>query len=251
MMCKSCGGIIADATQTKCPKCGQQLQPADDAGRVINRTLARPRISAELDFATTVDRTGSSLAFQLGIPLAYEKIVRGIEQMVRDVKLYLFSHGDLECNEETILLTNGGNAEQAVADVKRIAYGGGGDAEETHLDAIEHAMNHVPWRNRPNKSRSALLAFLTDDSKPCRSGLTPKQLGEELKQRNILLYLICQPTPILSELVDAAGGLMFAISNSPDPKELEQIANQLTASIHAATSTSTTMPLATTNSGMR
>lgn len=249
MICKSCGGVITDVTQTKCPNCGQQLQPAEDAGRVINRTLARPRISAELDFATTVDRTGSSQAFQEGIPLAYEKIVRGIEQQIRDVKLHLFSHGDLDYGEETILLTDGGTTEQAISDIKSINFGGGGDSTETHLSAIEHVMNNVPWRNRPNRSRSALLAFLTDDSKPCRSGLTPWQLGEELKKRNILLYLICQPTPTLSELVDAAGGLMFAISNSPDPKELEQIASQLTASIHAATSTSTTKPLATTDAG--
>ena len=51
-------------------------------------------------------------------------------------------------------------------------------------------------------------------------------------------------TTKLQELIDAAGGLMFQISNSPDPADLQKIAGQLAASIAATVASGSTVPMA-------
>lgn len=242
MICSHCGCEFSDAITGVCPECGRQIVAKERVFPQLVHKVLHAKSFAELDFVVLVDRTGSSEAFKTGIPLTYEKIARAIAERVRDPKLYVYSHGDLDLGEETILHTDGGSIEQAIDDVRRIIFQGGGDPEETHTTAIEYVMRNVPWRNKSNSSRSALLVFLTDDTKPCRSGLTAKQLGEELKARRIQLYLVCQPTPTLKELVEAAGGLMFEISNSPDQKDLDVIANKLAASITNRSENSVTTP---------
>jgi hypothetical protein len=196
-----------------------------------------------VEVAATVDRTGSSKSFEVGIPLTFETIVRQLAAKARSVKCWLASHGDLDEGQDFVVHTDGGTPDQAIADIKKISYGGGGDAEEHHLDAVESLLNKVPWTANPARARGAILAFTTADSKPARSGISACDLGAEIRRRGILLYLVCEPTPTLHDLVKSAEGLMFQITNSPNPAELQKIAAQLAASIVATVATGGTVPL--------
>jgi hypothetical protein len=196
-----------------------------------------------VEVGVTVDRTGSSKAFEVGIPMTFEMIVKQLAAKARSVRCWLASHGDLDCGEPFVVHTDGGSVDQAGEDIKKITYGGGGDPSESHLDAIESLLNKVPWTANPARARGAILAFTTADSKPTRSGISARDLGAEIKRRGILLYLVSEPTPTLHDLVQAAQGLEFQISNSPDPVELQKIAAQLAASIVATVASGGTIPM--------
>jgi hypothetical protein len=203
----------------------------------------RPKIPCEVALAVTVDRTGSSKAFEKGIPLTAELVLKQVSGKARAVKVYVQTHGDLDLGENMVLHTDGGTPEQALKDIGSIAFGGGGDPPEHHLDAVENLLKTVPWTADPSRGRGAILAFTTADSKPCKSGLSARQLGEEVRKRGILLYLVCEPSLTLNELCNAAGGMMFPITNSPDPVELQKIASQLAASIVATVASGGTKPM--------
>ncbi|MEO1528209.1 MAG: hypothetical protein AAFX06_22490 [Planctomycetota bacterium] len=170
-------------------------------------------------------------------------ITAQIEGKARSLSVYLQSHGDEDYGQDPVLLTNGGTADQATEDLNKIVFEGGGDAEEHHLSGIEELANSVPWNSDPQKARGAVLAYTTADSKPAGSGQSARELGESLRSRGLLLYLICEPKPQLRELCEGAGGLMFPISNDPDPKEMQKIAGQLSASIVQTIATGGTVPL--------
>src|SRR5205823_6609739 len=124
-----------------------------------------------IDLGITVDRTGSSERFRTGIPLTFETIVTQVAAKARSVRCWVQSHGDLDLNEQIILHTDGGAPDQAIADIKHVTYGGGGDPPEHHLDAIEHLVSTVPWTADPARARGAILGFMTADTKPTRSGI--------------------------------------------------------------------------------
>ncbi len=172
-----------------------------------------------------------------------KKILVQVAAKARAVKCWLASHGDLDEGQDFVIHTDGGTPEQAIEDIKKIAYGGGGDPPEHHLDAIEALLDRVPWSVDPSRARGAILAFLTADSKPAKSGTTAPELGKRIKDKGLLLYLVCEPTPTLRELVDTAGGLMFQISNNPDLVDLQRIAGQLAASIVATVASGSTVPM--------
>lgn len=242
-MCPSCQSQV-DASADVCQTCGWRFNTgAGASGPSLVRPAARPKIQCEVDLATTVDRTGSSERFQTGIPKTYEMIVKQVSAKARSVRCWVASHGDLDEGQDFVIHTDGGAPDQAIQDVKQIVYGGGGDPPEHHLDAVESLLNKVPWTANPGRARGAILAFLTADTKPAKSGISPSELGAEIKRRGILLYLVCEPTPSLNDLVNAAQGLMFEIANNPDPAELQKIAGQLGASIVATVASGSTVPM--------
>ncbi len=233
-----------DASVDVCPNCGWRFNKT--AGKfepTVIRPAVRPKIQCEVDLAATVDRTGSSKAFETGIPRTYETIISQVRAKARSVKCWLASHGDLDEGQDFILHTDAGTPEQAIEDIRKITYDGGGDPPEHHVDAIETLLDRVPWTANPSRARGAILAFMTADTKPAKSGITAAALGKKIKDKGLLLYLVCEPTPTLQQLASAAGGLVFQISNSPDPTSLQQIAAQLAASIVATIASGSTVPM--------
>lgn len=244
MYCPSCQSQV-DVSTDVCPSCGWKFNTsASKPGPLIVRPAARPKIQCEVDLAASIDRTGSSERFQTGIPLTYEMIVLQVQAKARKVKCWVASHGDLDEGQDFIIHTDAGTPEQAIEDIKKISYGGGGDPPEHHLDAIESLLNRVPWTADLSRARGAILAFMTADSKPAKSGISAADLGKQIKDKGILLYLVCEPTPTLQELASAAEGLVFQISNNPDPAEMQKIAAQLAASIVATVASGGTVPMA-------
>jgi hypothetical protein len=170
-------------------------------------------------------------------------IVSQVKAKAREVKCWLGSHGDIDEGQDFIIHTDAGTPEQAVEDIRKIPYGGGGDAEEHHLDAIESLLSRVPWTADPSRARGAIIAFMTADTKPAKSGISAAALGKQIKDKGILLYLVCEPTPTLQNLASAAEGLVFQISNNPDPSEMQKIAAQLAASIVLTVAGGGTVPM--------
>lgn len=242
MLCPSCQSVVNSSADT-CPSCGWRFNSTGKLGPSIVRPAIRPKIQCQVDLAATVDRTGSSEQFQAGIPKTLEMIVLHVKAKARDVKCFLASHGDLDEGQNFIIHTDAATPEQAIEDVKRITYGGGGDAPEHHLDAIESLLNRIPWTADPARARGAIIGFMTADTKPAKSGISATALGKQIKAKGILLYLVCEPTPTLQDLAAAAEGMVFQISNNPDPVQMQRIAAQLAASIVATVASGGTVPM--------
>ncbi len=244
-VCPSCRSAVDRAVEA-CPTCGWQLVESDNRaeGSSIVQSAVRPKkVQCKVEIACTVDRTGSSEPFQTGIPKTFEIVISQITAKAKNVTCWVQSHGDLDEGQEVILHTDGGTAEEAVEDIKKITYGGGGDPPEHHLDAIESLLDSVPWTLDPSRGRGAIVAFTTSDTKPAASGISAAELGKKIRAQGILLYLVCEETPELMQLAENAEGLVFHISNSPDPEELQKIAGQLAASIVATIATGGTVPI--------
>jgi hypothetical protein len=246
--CPDCGAQLSNLPHgsANCPHCGFPLQVVAPETTVMPN-YQQSRVPVNLQMAVDVDRTGSLRRYAEGVPRTLEAILGHLNGKTAGLEVSLQSHGDLDCNEPHILLTDRGTPEQAIADARTIIFEGGGDPRETHLDAIEHLLDTVPWGADPTRSRGAFIAFLTDDTKPTRSGKTPEQLGYEFQRRKILLYLVCQRTPALHSLCTAAGGMMLEISNSPDTAQLLNIAEALSASIAASVGSGATVPVDVNN----
>lgn len=243
MYCPSCQTQI-DLSTDVCPSCGWKFNmSAGKPGSSIVRPATRPKIQCEVEIAWLNDRTGSGEAWKDGAPLTAQTIADLVNAKVRSQKWWVWTHGDEELGEMPILHTDGGTPEQANEDIKNINYGGGGDPPETHLSAIENALDNVPWDSDPSRTRGAIIAYINADSKPAKSGRSAAEIGQRIKDKGILLYLVCEPTPLLQELLSAAEGLIFQINNAPELSELQQIAGQLSASIVATVASGGTVPM--------
>lgn len=216
-----------------CPECGGQIEAAAPSAPPLRRAQ-RPKIQCSVDLGVQVDRTGSSAEFQSGINLALQMILAALVKKVRSVNIWLASHGDLDTGQQFVVHTDSGTPEEALEDLKGVTFNGGGDPPESHLDGIEALLHRIPWTDDPGSSRGAIVAFLTADTKPAKSGITAMKLGEQIRDKGILFHLVCQPTPTLKELADAAEGFIYPITNSPNPDEMRRVADALGASITAS-----------------
>jgi hypothetical protein len=73
--------------------------------------------------------------------------------------------------------------------------------------------------------------------------VAPAQLGAGLKSRGILTYLVAEDVPFARELVDGAGGLLFPISNNPDPVQMQQVAAGISQSLLITVGSAGTRPM--------
>jgi len=240
--CPSCQASVKKNDDT-CKVCGWSFKDSPQKTNAVVRPAARPKIQADIEVAFAIDRTGSSKQFATGIPVTAELILKQLEARARKVTCRVQTHGDQEEGQMPILVIEDATVDQTIEEIKKITYEGGGDPAEHHLDGIEHLLNTTPWSLDPSQSRGAILAFLTADSKPATSGASADEIGQKIKDQGILLYLVCQPTKSLQELVDAADGLLFEITNKPDPDDLQRIAGQLATSIVSTVGSGATAPL--------
>jgi hypothetical protein len=223
------------------PATGQTgLVPVSMIAQPVRKVM---KVQPEVNIGFAIDATGSSGPFADGIQRSVAQILKPIGAKARSVRVYQMTYGDEDYDQSPVLITDGGTIEQALADNARIVFEGGGDAPEHHLSGV-HALVKIMGRvSDPRKSRGAIIACMTSDTKPDREGMTPRTLGEKLKEFGLLFYAICEPYPFAEELVDAAGGLMFPITNEPDPAQMQKVAAQLSASILATIAAGATRPM--------
>ncbi len=245
--CPSCQTPVNAASAT-CANCGWRFSASSAPGaegRPVSRAFVpagRPKIPVVVQAGFQIDRTGSTASFRIGIRRSVDVITTGIEKRASRLEAWVGTHGDLDYGEQWGLLSDRKSGDQVRHDVAGITYGGGGDAPESHLDGFHSLLEAVPWDCSFGVSR-CLVGFVTDDSKPARCGLTAESLGALFKKKDVDLYLVCEPTPTLDALVNAAGGLRFTISNDPSISELQQVAANVAASIVARTLAGGTKPL--------
>jgi hypothetical protein len=244
-MCPSCQSEVEPLSGNICPRCAWTFDVIGAPIATLVKPARTPKIQVRVDLVFQIDRTGSSAEFSEGIPMAAELIIKPIQAKARELRCWVATHGDLDYDEKYVLLTDNGTPEQALDDIRKISYGGGGDAAETHLDGIEQTFHTIPW-TFDYSARGAIVSFLTADTKKSRSGVTAAELGRHVREKNLLFYAVCQETPALRELADAAGGLLFPISNAPSSETMQLIASQIAASITntAASGGTLTMPMA-------
>lgn len=240
--CPHCLAEYDTATSSVCPNCQSQTS------QVLALTIVQPirrvqKISASVLVSILIDRTGSTGKFGQGVPLAAKQFLEPIAAKARETKVYVHTGGDLEYGEQCILICNGVTVPEAISEIARLQYNGGGDEPETHIDSVETVIKTTPWEPDPRKWRNALIIFLTADSKPARSGVTPRQLGAALKSRGILVYLVAEDYPFAHELAEAADGLFFPITNDPDPVQMQQIAAGISQSILVTAASTATRPM--------
>lgn len=256
MKCPNCDAVLKKADGIKCGKCGfpEAALPARvNAATVIpiesavtddervapytgeHRELvvkAKPTKRPEsVKMAVSIDATRSGLQFQRGILAILTLLLKGLEGLVSNLDIDLWTHGDEEYEEMPVQLTQSGTVEQAVAAAGLIQFNGGFDIEETHAKQIERLLDCTAWGSRVVFTRNILLMFMTGDSKPLESGKSMRQLGVEIKAKGVKLVLVCEETPQLRELVDAAGGYLIPISNNPDDGEIRKVAGMLCATL--------------------
>lgn len=224
-------------TTAFCDKCGFNFAQTPGGHTTSSQgprvKAHRSRIPVEAAVAVLDDRTGSTGAFDVGVPLGAELILKEIAAKACSVRVRVFSCGDLDCGETVITHIDGGSIEESLVALRGIHYGGGGDDAETHLDSLEEVLSLIPPAS-PTQ-RNSLVAFLTDLSKPLRSGRTVQSLAAEFKAREVFPVLVCTPgCPLLEEFVKASGGLMFPISNNPSPAEFAGVAPEVAKSIVAS-----------------
>ena len=227
---------------TECGVCGWSFKTTTSTPGSLIRPAAPPKQQADVELAATIDRTGSSQRFAIGIPKTFAEILKLVENKVRSTTVWLQSHGDESEGQFPVLHTDAGTAAQATADLADIRFGGGGDPDEDHLKAIEHLANVTPFSGESTK-RGVILALINADTKPLDGGRTPADLGHDLADRGLLVYVVGTPTPSIIQFVKAADGLFFEISNNPDEAELKQIANQVGASVVATVASGGTRPV--------
>ena len=192
--------------------------------------------------AFLIDITGSTGRFAAGVVEAIRMILGQITARVRGLSIYLYGGGDLDCGQECTLLASGVPVAEAIATVERLSFQGGGDSEETHADSVETVITTTPWE-LDRQWRNVLVVFLTADSKPSRSGLTTRQLGEKLQRQGIQLFVVAEDYPFARDLVDAAAGLFFPISNNPDPTQMQQIAGAISQTLLLTVASPATKPM--------
>jgi hypothetical protein len=244
--CTTCRKQVLVNPDGSCPSCGSKpatsISPSIAAPFTV-RPAARPRVAPAVDLAFVIDRTGSSLDFQRGIQETVRVVLDQVAGRAREVRTFVGTYGDHDYGEDEVLLLEGGSATEALDEVGKIVFGGGGDAEEHHLDGIRWIASIVPWTADPRISRGALVALTNAGTKPDTSGKSPREIGRTLSDRGVLFYLVGQLDPRMTELVEAAQGLFLEISNDPDKDELRRIADIIGASISASVSASTTRPV--------
>ena len=240
-ICPSCDARLS-MSQSACPNCGSVIT---DLPAPVCRSVVRPRqrrMPLRLQSAIQIDRTGSSLAFERGIHLACKLYLNELDAHVSEVRVSVGSHGDLDYGEAHIMHLEAGSPENALRAVESIVFEGGGDAPEHHLDGIATMARQVPW-SHDGLTRKAMIALVNDRTKPAQCGMTPQQIGSQIKSRGSLFYLVCEPDDDLEALATAAGGLVMPICNDPDANELKRAAAMVSRSLTATITSGGTVPM--------
>ncbi len=241
--CPSCFNTCNLSEAPACNECGYQFpaselasynqQPACNIGDVSSGPV---KLAVTVTLGFTIDGTGSSKAFEIGIPKTVIRICEKVQAKAKNVFVSVQQHGDDEYGEMPVMLVEGKQDISLVTKaISAITYAGGFDRDETHLNAILNLMNTVPFPSSEKVGRGAIIALTTADSKLPKDK-SIDDIAKEIVEKNLLLYLVSEAEPNMMKLAEKVkdyGGFSYfmAITNNPSEKELGIIADKIAASI--------------------
>ena len=205
-------------------------------------TVCAPKIPAQVHVAILIDATGSSGPFAQGICRTSEHILRGVEAKAAKVVCTVQIHRDEDYGQMPCTLLSAGSVAEALDEIGRISFEGGGVAEETHAAAVLRALNSVAWIANSRMAHDAMVLMTSSESKPV-AGVSFSDIGKRIQQQGILFYHVGEPTPNLKAMTDAAKGMTIPLSNNPDAGECACVAAKCAASITASVSRGATVPV--------
>jgi hypothetical protein len=203
----------------------------------------RPRRSPQsVQVLCIADATGSSGPFGRGITHILQSLGEELPRRIAAVQYGLVASRDQDIGErdETLLADGDGAALREAAG--RLAFDGGGDAEETHFWSVNDALRSYPWAEGPMR-RKAIVLIGSSDSKPV-PGTTLDQLVLELLNRRIAVFVVAPAATNLRQLAELTDGLFFELSNEPSAAEVQRLIGRLTASMTQTLSAGATTTVA-------
>lgn len=184
-----------------------------------------------LKLVTVIDGTGSSGPFSAGIVQLTSQFTSRLPAAISQVDFGLCVARDLDYDDNAVHIALSG---ATVAEVDRatsqIVFEGGGDADETFLDAIMVCINSYPWSYAPGYRR-AIVFLGSSSSKPTRDGMTVREVADAMRKAGIRLFVVATPGSNMHDLAQLAGGFSFELSNSPSPGEVDRVCKALSASV--------------------
>ena len=87
-----------------------------------------------------------------------------------------------------------------------------------------------------------MVLMTSSESKPV-AGVSFGEIGQRIRDRGILFYHVCEPTPNLKAITDAARGMPIPLSNNPNEGECAGVAAKCADSITASVSRGSTVPV--------
>jgi len=243
--CSGCGSPM-QFDDIQCLHCGgNPWQQVTTSTLTPIPTLAKKKIPCRVLFGLDIDRTDSAIPFRNAITIdTIPRVLRGVATKAAEVRVWIQSHGDHDYGEQEILHADGVSVEDALAELPNIPFAGGGDPRESHLEGLEHLLTTVPFTNNPQLERGVVVSFMTDESKPLRSGKSPTQLGLQFAQAGLLTYLVCEDGHRrITEFAHAANAMVIPISKNPSPDVICDVVTKVSASIVQTLSTGGTVPI--------
>lgn len=184
-----------------------------------------------LNVLAVVDATGSSGPFSAGIVSLSSQFSNRLPAALPAVDFGLCISRDLEYDADAIhiALTNA-TVQEFDRAVGQIVFDGGGDDDETFLDAIVHSLDHYPFSYSAG-SRRVIIFFGSSSSKPTRDGKGVAEVAQDIQRKGIRLFVVATAGSNMHELATQSGGFSFELSNIPAASEVERVCRALTASV--------------------
>jgi len=194
-----------------------------------------------LALVSLIDATGSSGAFGTGIQYCNSVLATELPRHVGEVHFALHICRDLDCDRDAdFSLGEDMEPDEFVKNIQRIAFEGGGDAEETQLESCLTIARTYRWPFGAH-ARRALAVFSSSSSKQTRDAMDAKQVARELAANGIKAIVVAPQGVNLHELASATGGHSVLLSNNPEQADLDRAIALLTKSLTQVAAGSGTM----------
>jgi hypothetical protein len=224
------------------PSTNQLSFTTTQSGPIIKGVVGTPKPSV-IALVSLIDATGSSGAFGTGIQYCNSVLATELPRNIGEVHFALHISRDLDCDRDAdFSLGEDMGPDEFVKNVQRIAFEGGGDAEETQLDSCLTIARTYRWPFSAH-ARRALAVFSSSSSKSTRDGMDAKQVARELAANGIKVIVVAPQGVNLHELAAATGGHSIILSNTPQQQDLDRAIALLTKSLTQVAAGSGTMAM--------
>lgn len=212
------------------PKTGIDFSVVSRGGWFLTRTdkhfkINRKNVGVEIVFL--MDVTSSMQPFIDGLK---EKCISFADEIRRDgvdCRLGLVGFGDVEENEPITVFKPNADPREFQEAVARLELTGGGDPDESGVEAIETALK---MKFRPHTR----ICFIHITDAGCHHEERISELASSLKENNVVTYVISQRgLRRLYRPLCVNGGSFYGIEDAPFASILKEVAKSITDQINS------------------